>query len=137
MKTIMLSRAELVWQYRNTRWEKQDYDNLLNYLKTFKDKDDQSDFTKNNARLYDFLSQFTWEQICDWCENYNTDEPQFEYENHYYDGQIWRHSETVSDIIKDYIREENYSADVVDEDYADDYNEEWIYPDYEETSNEQ
>lgn len=137
MKTIMLSRAELVWQYRNSRWEQKDYDNLLDYLKTFKDKDDQGDFTKNNARLYDFLSQFTWEQICDWCENCHQNEPEFEYENHYYDGQIWRYSETVSEIIKDYIREDNYSADVADEDYADDYNEEWIYPDYEETSNEQ
>lgn len=128
MKTIRLNRAELVWQYRSTAWEEEDYKKLLDYLKTFKDKEDEDDFAKNNARLHDFLSQFTWDQVCDWCENYDPNEPQFEYENNYYgEGEIWRHSETVSEIIKDYIREENYNSDIEDEEYADDYDEDWYY----------
>lgn len=129
-KTITLQRAELVWQYRSNRWDKEDFEKLLAWLKTFKDqpKDENGDFSswrENHVREYDLLSQYTWDQIVDIIEHGNyEDEPKISYVG--YDGSH-EYTSNIEDVVKEFIREDNYDSDIDDEEYADDYDENFYF----------
>lgn len=127
-KTIRLSRRELVWEYRDNSWDENDYKNLLDWLKGFKEKnqDDPGHWYKDHVQEYEVLSQYTWDQICEYINNFHDDEPTVTY---YDEKGEKRYSQGVSDIIRDYIREDNYSSDISDAEYADDFDEDWFVVD--------
>lgn len=125
-KIITLTRQELVWQTRENSWSEQDYKNYLQWLKGFKEQMAQAEPTtwaRNNAAIYDALAAYTWDEIVDIIEKDNYDEePKIQIIHD--DGEVW-YTTRISEIIKDAMREDNYDCDVVSEDYADDYDEEW------------
>lgn len=121
-RTIKLSRRELVWEYRDNEWGEETYRDLLTWLKSFEEKDLKDTWVKDHINEYNFLSHYTWDQICHYIENFNEDEPRITY---YDENDEVRYSQSISDLIKDYIREDNWNADITDTEYADDYDEDW------------
>ena len=121
--TVRLSRRELVWEYRDNEWTEVDYQNLLTWLKSFEKKETKGDtWVRDHLDEYKFLSHYSWEQVCHYINNFDEEEPRITY---YDDNGEKRYSQSISDLVKDYIREENYSADISDAEYADDYDEDW------------
>lgn len=122
-KTLRLVRDELVWQRRENTWDESDYKRFLDWLKSFKERSQTEPWYINNAKTYDFLSQFTWDEIVNYIDNvpYN-EQPELELS---YGGRS-KFVSKLADIIQDAIREENYDTDVISEEYADDYEESWI-----------
>ena len=120
-KTIQLTRQELVWQTRCNSWDEQDYKNYLAWLKGFENK--EGSWARNNKVIYDALAAYTWDEIVNIIEKDDyDDEPKVQF----YDGNgKLLHSQCISNIIKDAMREDNYNCDVCCEDYADDYDEQW------------
>ena len=120
MKTLVLERSELVWQTRKTTWEEEDYLNYLDYLRKFKDT--KWLWQKDLYAVYEVLSKYTWEDICRiWAEG-EEKEPTVKL---YRDDGTFRCEVSAFDYIRDEMREQNYASDVIDENYADDYNENW------------
>ena len=120
MKTLVLERSELVWQTRKTTWEEEDYLNYLDYLRKFKDT--KWLWQKDLYAVYEVLSKYTWEDICRiWAEG-EEKEPTVKL---YRDDGTFRCEVSAFDYIMQEMREQNYASDVIDENYADDYNENW------------
>lgn len=123
-KTIQLTRDELVWQTRCISWDAEDYQRYLDWLKSFVDKADKDDsrWIKHHVEEYEFLKQFTWDQICDFINGNYDEEPTLEYSKDEYE---WTYRTTPSRLIQENMREDCYNSDIISENYADDYNENW------------
>jgi len=121
-KTIQLTRSELVWQTRCNSWDESDYQKYLDWLKGFENKKDQGQWYRDNFALYNFLSAYKWDEICRYFDEYDEDEPVFVY---YDENGEKRYSSSITDIIQDAMREDNYDCDICSEDYADDSDERW------------
>jgi len=133
-KSINLTRNELVWQTRCNSWDESDFKNLLNWLKGFEGK--EGGWARDHYNEYQFLSAYTWDEICRYFDVYDEDEPTMAY---YDENGEKRYTTCISELIKEYMREENYDQDICNEDYADDYDEQWDIQDYpaEEMTDEQ
>lgn len=130
-KSITLNRHELVWQTRTNTWTEEDYNRLVDYYKGFIGKEDESNWAKGNAQKGEFLSHYTWDDVLKyWDVDYN-DEPFIEINN----GD-WSYREYLTEIIREAIREDNYDCDVVEENYADDYEEDFDVENSEESEAE-
>lgn len=120
MKTLVLERSELVWQTKETTWEEEDYLNYLDYLRKFKDA--KWLWQKELYAVYEVLSKYTWEDICRIWADGEEKEPTVKL---YKDDGTFICEASVFDYIRGEMREQNYASDVIDENYADDYNENW------------
>lgn len=129
-RSIQLTRSELVWQTRCNSWDESDFQRCLSHLAKYKDEEPKRNeegritnhWELSNRERYEFLSQYTWDQICGWFEN-DDNEPKLEYRK--YDDDDWSYSDYLTEIIREEMREENYDSDICSEDYADDYDETW------------
>lgn len=124
MKTITLNRQELVWQTRQNTWTEEDFKRLLDWLKGFMDKKPEGSWERNHQAEYEVLSQFTWDQIVAIFEKGSEEDEMMI--PHYYEAEgepAYRTS--IEETIRDYMREDNYDCDVIDEEYADDYYEDF------------
>ncbi len=120
-KTIQLTRSELVWQTRQIIWDAEEFQKYLNWLKTFEGKEDA--WCRNNYAIYELLAAYTWDEVVDMIQRADyDDEPKVNVVG--YDGEVW-YTQCLSDVIREAMREDVYNSDIVDEDYADDYNEEF------------
>lgn len=118
-KTVRINVSELVWQSRHLDWNEDDYNQYLEYLKMFKDKQD-GDWSKNNYRLYEFLSPYTWDQIVEFMQaDDERDTPKFTYINHYYNEKEYTYSAYIGDIIRDAMQEDVWDKDIDDYDSQD------------------
>lgn len=73
MKTITLSRAELVWETRMNTWDETDWNNFINWLKcTIEDPNVSDDnwFKLNYGETYKHIKDLTWEQAVEQFEKY-------------------------------------------------------------------
>lgn len=132
-KTLQLTRSELIWQTRCNSWDENDYKKYLEWLKGFEGKEDG--WAKNNYATYKFLSAYTWDEILAYFDRNDEDKPRIQFIDK--DGQI-EYSQSLTEIIREAMREDNYSCEVCGEEYADDYEEDWnIALDSEETIDEQ
>lgn len=123
-KTVRLNVRELVWESRHLDWNESDYKLFLQDLESFKDRQD-GDWAKNNYRLFQFLSQYTWEQIYDFMQADEDDTPKFTYINHYYDDKEFSYESSIQDIIREAMQEEVWERDI------DEYDSEDCYTDFE------
>lgn len=123
-KSIEIYRSELVWQDRRVSWEESDYQGYLDWLKSFENKQDGA-WSRNNYELYLFLKEYSWNDVCYWFDHEGDDEePRFKFHNDLQDAEYsWTSS--LSDIVKDAMREDVYNCEICNEEYADDYNEDW------------
>lgn len=127
MKTLTLTRQELIWQTREISWNETNYLDYIRWLLSFKNNEDSSAWSRNNYRLGEWLSQYSWEQVVQSMNEYSMneydpDEPVFEF---FHDNGEVLYEGKLSDVIADAMREEVYNSDVIDEQYADDYNDDW------------
>ena len=142
-RSIQLRRDELVWQTRCNSWDENDFKRHMEWLATYKDvelKQGEDSSYENlwayhHRQEYEFLSQYTWDQICGWVNGEDDEhEPKLEYQKNSSD---YGWTTYISELIKDAMREENYDCDVSDENYADDSYEEWdVTPAPEASDNE-
>lgn len=126
MKTLTLTRQELIWQTREISWSDTDYQAYIKWLLSFKHAENTSAWTRNNYRLGEWLSQYSWEQVVHSMTEYDPNEPVFEFFDD--DGNVLHsvlYRGKLSDVIADAMREEVYNSDVIDETYADDCNDDW------------
>ena len=124
-KTVRLNVRELVWESRHLDWNETDYKLYLQDLESFKDRQD-GDWGKNNYRLFQFLSQYTWEQIYDFMQADEDDAPKFTYINHYYDSKEFTYESSIRDIIQEAMQEEVWENDI-DEYESEDCNTDFEY----------
>lgn len=117
-KSITLNRHELVWQTRTNTWTEKDYNQLIAYYKGFIGKEDEGNWAKGNAQKGEFLSQYTWDDVLKYWNVDYENEPFIEINN----GD-WSYKEYLTEIVREAMREDNYDCDVIDENYADDYEE--------------
>ena len=120
-KTLTLTRWELVRQFRKCTWTEEDYQNYLQFLKQRATQHPDTEWGRNAQQEYDVLAAYTWDEIVNMFQSYNYDDiPMVSYT---WNGHTSK--ERITDIIRDAIREDTYASDVIDEDYADDYDEDW------------
>ena len=130
-KSITLNRHELVWQTRTNTWTEKDYNQLVDYYKGFIGKEDESNWAKGNAQKAEFLSQYTWDDVLKYWDVDYENEPFVEINN----GD-WSYREYLTEIVREAMREDNYDCDVIDENYADDYEEDFDIDNSEESEAE-
>jgi len=120
-KTLQLTRNELVWQTRCNSWDETDYKKYVEWLKGFEHSDQR--WGRYNYAIYNVISAYTWDEIVNMIEHRDYDnEPKVQF---YAEDDDYISSESIVDIIKDAIREDNYNCNILDEEYADDFNEQW------------
>lgn len=121
-RTIQLTRQELVWETRANVWTKEDYDRYLNWLKDIANEDTNEEdnyWHRHKQAEYEFLSQFSWDEVCDILDG-KRDDVMLKYPE---DKDGWSYISSVYDLIIEQMREDNYDSDVIDTEYADDYDE--------------
>lgn len=142
-RSIQLRRDELVWQTRTNSWDENDFQRLMEWLSQYKDVELETDGENAYSNLwqyhhrqeYEFLSQYTWDQICGWVNGEDDEnEPKLEYVKNSHD---YGWTTYISEMIKDYMREENYDCDISDEQYADDCDEWWDVTPADEASDDE
>ena len=135
MKTITLTRSELIWETRHNTWTEEDWNNLLKWMKeTIEDSNEheESYWRKKNKAAYDVLKDLTWEQaVAEFDKGYEG--LSWQVDNSYKDSQgnlvPSSYKETVYELICEYMREENYDQDVDECNYADDFDENFVIGD--------
>ena len=123
-KIVKLCRQELVWQIRNNSWSETDYKKYLAWLKSFKDQGKTTSWYRNHIAIYEVLSAYTWDEVAPMAAgkvDYDEQEKIPQYDDN---GEITYHT-CIGDVLVEAIREDNYTSDVYDEEYADDYDESW------------
>jgi hypothetical protein len=125
-KYITLTRRELVWETRKNTWTEEDYDNFLEWLSQYQDRTDANDsnWARNRASEYAVLSQYSWDDVVRIMHGKGEeDEPRIQYYD--YTGEP-SYKISIEEVIREQMREENFDAEVCDEDYADDFDEDFV-----------
>lgn len=136
-KTVTLERSELIWETRRNTWDESDYQNLLNWLETFQDS--ATVFGRNHYAEFLMFSQYTWDQMVDMIKEIEDglkgyrDFPMVEYE-YEQEGKQHSYRSSLVECLIDYIREDNYDSEVSDTQYADDFDEEFLFSEEEDNS---
>ena len=136
-RSIELRRDELVWQTRYTSWDENDFKRHMEWLATYKDVELKYDnlWQYHHRQEYEFLSQYTWDQICGWVNGEDSEnEPKLEYAK---SANDYGWTTYISELIKDAMREENYDCDISDEQFADDCDEWWDVTPADEASDDE
>lgn len=122
-KTITLNRGERIWQYRENTWTEENYKKMVaDYARLYLTKEPVFDYDKRYASKAEFLKKYTWDDVLKyWDCNYN-EMPLWEYT----DEHGYHYEDSLIDLVKEGMREDNYIADVCDEEYDDDNDEKWI-----------
>ena len=120
MKTITLTRSELVWQTRHATWSEEDWTRFLEWLK--QSTDEKNYWHDQYAGLYEKIKDMSWEEA---IADFKDPKISVPVVRKYNDGTSWTYDQTLYDAIVEAMREDCYDADVDDEDYADDYSEDF------------
>lgn len=120
MKTITLTRSELVWQTRHATWSEEDWIRFLEWLK--QSADEKNYWHDQYAGLYEKIKDMSWEEA---VADFKDPKISVPVVKKYNDGTSWTYDQTLYDAIVEAMREDCYDADVDDEDYADDYSEDF------------
>lgn len=146
-KCIQLTRSELVWETRQNTFNQQDWEIFIKEIKRHCEELSNDD-DRNNAHyfraLYAMIKDLTWDEACtDFNRAKNGADRkgliQTTYRKCTYDwgfsdgqGRSLRTPEKDYDVtmylyeeLEEEIRERNYGYDVIDTQYADDYNEDF------------
>lgn len=129
-KSIRMQRDELVWETRVSYFEKEDWERIVAWLKKF-DKEDVEvhSWDGHHKAIYLAVKDLSFEDVMADFEkyenNYQDDDCIYiEFVNKSYDTEeTWTYQESLHDLVVEWMREDNYDADVSDSQYADDYEE--------------
>lgn len=118
MKTITLTRRELLWQTRHITWTEKDWIRFLEWLKQA--VNEKNYWHDNYAGLYEKVKDMSWDEV---VADFNDPKISVPVVRKYSDGTSWTYDQTLYDAVKEAMREDCYDADIDGEDYADDYDE--------------
>lgn len=132
-KQITLTRSELIWQTRQITWDETDWEHFVEWLKGCAEIEDETAYYKQvYGPLYEIVKDMTWEQVIDdFNKREDNDETSIKVQitRRYNIGLESEFSDTyteyLADAIEEAMREDCYDSDVISEDYADDYNEDF------------
>jgi len=136
-KMIKLDRAELVWQTRVNYFGEGDWENLVKWMKGRAEQaklpeNQNSAWYRNQVQEYNIVKDMSWEQALAEYEKWNNEgesEDLLHWICDYGDG--YSYTVYFGEWLRDNVREDNYNSDIIDEEYADDYNEEFSIEDEE------
>ena len=124
-KEIRMQRNELVWQSRVVYWKEEDWNNLKKWVagQAEKAQDRPKDnWYKQYIIVNAIIQNMTWDEAVEeyrkWDEN---EEDALYWDDHYYNGNPYK--QYFGDWLLEQIREDCYNADVDNEEYADDSDE--------------
>lgn len=130
-KSIRMQRDELVWETRINYFTEEDWNRVTEWLKGFlnhEDADKPYTWIGHKVIIYNHIKNLTFEEVLADFErfekNYESDDCiQIELTNKSYDGETWTYNQSLHDLVLEWVREDNYESDVIDSEYADDYEE--------------
>ena len=129
MKTLSLTRHELIWETRAVTWDESNWEALKEH---FSKRTNPYD-----ALIYQGIKDITWDEAYkNFLQFHETYDCEIKIPVLYFtmEGQ---HLEPLGSLILDWIREDCYDADITDTNYADDYEEEWYNHDDDEDGEEE
>lgn len=130
-KSIRMQRDELVWETRVNYFTEEDWNRTKEWLKSFVDREEADNpysWTGHQVIIYNCIKDLTFEEVLADFERfeevYESDDCiQIELTNKGYNGDTWTYNQFLHDLVIEWVREDNYDSDVVDSEYADDYQE--------------
>lgn len=130
-KSIRMQRDELVWETRVNYFTEEDWNRTKEWLKSFVDREEADNpysWTGHQVIIYNCIKDLTFEEVLADFERfeevYESDDCiQVELTNKGYNGDTWTYNQFLHDLVIEWVREDNYDSDVVDSEYADDYQE--------------
>lgn len=126
MKTITLTRRELVWETRQNTWDKDDWNHFVSWMKNrVEDPNTPADdwFKVHYSETYRHIKDLIWEQAVEQFEKYRNGDA--DYIKWTEKNGDYSYENCVFDVLEEQIREDNYNSDVCDYDYADNYEEDY------------
>ena len=130
-KSIRMQRDELVWETRVNYFTEEDWNRTKEWLKSFVDREEADNpysWTGHQVIIYNCIKDLTFEEVLADFERfeevYESDDCiKVELTNKGYNGDTWTYNQFLHDLVIEWVREDNYDSDVVDSEYADDYQE--------------
>lgn len=127
-KRITMNRSELVWQTRENSFGEEEWELqkklLLQRIEAAKDRD-IGYYEAYNLKVYNIIKDIPWDEAYRQYQIYFNDDQTatgiigWEVGN----DEHYRYHETLGSWLQDILREDNYNSDIIDEEYADDYDE--------------
>lgn len=130
-KFIRYQRDELVWQTRVIDWGKRDWENLKSWVKTQAEKAEMpenadSGWYQTFINVYAAIKDMSWDEALVEYEKWdNSEDNQLCWTNSYtyYDGTEHSYKVYFGEWLREMMQEDVYDADITNEEYADDYEE--------------
>lgn len=130
-KSIRMHRDELVWETRVNYFTEEDWNRTKEWLKSFLDKEDADKpctWTGHQVIIYNCIKDLTFEEVLADFEKFEKDYESddcihIELIYKSYNGDTWTYTQFLHDLVLEWVREDNYESDVVDSQYADNYEE--------------
>lgn len=115
-KVVKLTRDELIWETRCNYFGEREWIELQNYYKQVVGR-------QLALNIYETIKDITWDEAFAAFMRYRNKEETAE-EVKVYAGT--EYSQTLGNFLEEIIREDNYSSDIIDTTYADDFQEDWV-----------
>lgn len=126
-KSIQMTRSELVWETRVAYFDEKRWNETLEWLKTFAEKDtDPYTWEGRWAIVYDRVKDMTFEDVLADIEAYNSGTGNhivFTFKSKSYNGEEWEYKDAFYDLLMEWLRDDCVESEVVDWSYADDSEE--------------
>ena len=122
MKTVKFVWRELVWEEYRCEYTEKEWIDIQNYFKENAERQAGTAAERYAVARYGFVSKFTFDDVCD-ILNGVQDDPVLTYtvENN---GRTWSYDETLTEIIRECMRDDAFDMGPCDSWNADDYDEE-------------
>ena len=122
-KSIRMRRDELVWETRVSYFNESDWNSLKEYYSSFENYNGcDPEYGADRYKIYLAIKDLSYDDVIADFEGEDSMEVIRE-ERHFSDGSPWYWSQTLNDIVVEWMREDNYEAEVCDTSYADDCDE--------------
>ena len=126
-RAIRMQRSELVWETRVSYFEESDWESLKSHYKSFEKYEESTDYWyKDKNAIWKVIQNLTYEDvIAEFERDARGEEPtiNFTHQRTNAMGESWSWDQSLYDIVVEWMRDDNYEADVCDSSYADDYEE--------------
>ena len=122
MKVVKFIWRELVWDEYRCEYTEKEWLELQEWSKNNVERQRGSAAESYATARYNFIKQFTFEDVCDILLG-EKDDPVFTYTVNT-DGRDWSYDEYLTDMFKECLRDDAFNRGVADSWNANDYDEE-------------
>ena len=121
-KTVKFIWRELVWDEYRCEYTEKEWLELQEWFKKDVERQRGSAAETYATARYNFIKQFTFNDICDILLG-EKDDPSFTYTVNT-NGRDWSYDEPLTDMLRECLRDDAFNRGVADSWNADDYSEE-------------